>query len=129
LQAHLPGFGSTGIIFYTGDIQWQQREIFSSILLEHHGIFASRGQALKMHLLEDEAMKEALERQASSMPENQRGCVGHDIAVTPAEVRLAGRSDGDCRRLNQTRAARFRASFDKPIVPFLLAFQRPLLWR
>jgi hypothetical protein len=55
----LPDFGSTGIIFYIFGIQWPQREIFSSLVVAHHGIFASRRQVPKMHLLDDEAMNAA----------------------------------------------------------------------
>jgi hypothetical protein len=68
----LPVFGSTGIIFYTIGIQWQQREIFSSIVLTRYGIFTSGRHAPKMHLLDDAAMNAARDltpiRQASSMP-------------------------------------------------------------
>jgi hypothetical protein len=53
----LPDFGSTGIIFYTGGIQWSQREIFPSLVATDHGIFASKGSTLKMHLLSDNAVK------------------------------------------------------------------------
>jgi hypothetical protein len=55
----LPDFELTGIIFYIFGIQWLQREIFPSLVLTHHGIFASRRQAAKMHLLDDEAMTAA----------------------------------------------------------------------
>ncbi|MGH9808025.1 MAG: hypothetical protein ACRD9W_12340, partial [Terriglobia bacterium] len=72
LELACPVFGSPGIIFYTIDIQWQQREIFSSFVLTRHGIFTSGRHVPKMHLLDGAAMNAARDptpiRQASSMP-------------------------------------------------------------